>query len=134
MTEPDWAAIRAEYEAGATPVLDLMAKHAIQSRELYWRIENDNWARRRQTRPATRKDLILRLYRLLERQIVELEMTMTTPNDKEAAILGTLTRNLEKLIELDTREHGGAPETRKRTDIAVLRKKLAERIDRLSAE
>ncbi|MBU1175267.1 MAG: hypothetical protein KKH72_07675 [Alphaproteobacteria bacterium] len=131
--EPDWTAIRADYEAGMRPVADICAQYAVEGWRLYQRCEAEGWPRRRAARATTRSALVTRLYRLLERQITELEMKTDDLGDKEAAILGTLTRNLEKLADLDRKEQGERKDRPKRTDIAVLRRKLAERIDRLTA-
>jgi hypothetical protein len=130
----DWIAIRADYEAREKTVLALVAKHGVGRRALYDRVRDEGWSRRSAIRPSTRTGLIGRLYRLLERQIRELEMITGEFGDREATILGNLTRNLEKLAELDRKEKGNKPAARKRTDIALLRKKLAERIDRLIGE
>lgn len=133
-TDIDWIAVRADYEARKMTVLALVAEHGVGRRALYDRVRDQGWRRRSAIRPSTRTGLIGRLYRLLERQIRELEMNTGEFGDKEATILGNLTRNLEKLAELDRKEKGGKPAMRKLTDIAVLRKKLAERIDRLIGE
>lgn len=82
-------------------------------------------------RSVTRSALIKRLFRLLERQIAQLETNMTDPGDKEVAVLGNLTRNLEKLIELDLKEKSRSGKTAKRTDMDTLRQKLADRIEQL---
>ena len=130
--EIDWAAVRADYEAGEKNVLDLLAEHKAPRRGLYDRVKDEGWLRRSAVRPSTRPGLIGRMYRLLERQILRLELEMDDVGDKEAAILGNLTRNLEKLIELDRKERGSEKGTVKRTDIDVLRKKLANRIEQLT--
>lgn len=127
----DWAAVRADYEAGDKNVLDLLAEHKAPRRGLYDRIKDEGWIRRSAVRPSTRPGLIGRMYRLLERQILRLELEMDDVGDKEAAILGNLTRNLEKLIDLDRKDRGSESQPVKRTDIAVLRKKLADRLEKL---
>lgn len=82
-------------------------------------------------RRISRADLIRRLYRLLERQIAHMETQMTDPGDKEVAVLGNLTRNLEKLIELDQKEKGRRGTRKGRADIDALRQKLSRRIAEL---
>lgn len=127
----DWVAIRAEFEDGGINIIDLAAAHGISRRRLCYRADAEGWMRRSARRPATRSVLIGRLYRVLERQIAQLETNMTDANDKEATLLGSLTRNLERLIELDLKEKGQNSTAPKRADIQTLRKKLADRIEHL---
>lgn len=130
-TDPDWAQIRADYEARIIPLTDLWKRHDIGRTELENRIRQENWPRRTKPRSASRSALISRLYRLLERQIAQLEINMDIPGDKEVTVLGNLTRNLEKLVELDLKEKGRKRPANRRDDIDALRQKLADRIERL---
>lgn len=127
----DWIAIRAAYEAREKKVIDIIVEYGVAQRVLYDRMRAEGWIRRSALRPSTRAGLIGRMYRLLERQIRRLETGMDDFGEKEVTILGTLTRNLEKLIELDVREEGRDGKASSRTDIETLRQKLAERIEKL---
>ncbi len=78
--------------------------------------------------------LISKMFRLLDRKITQLEMTMDEPVDKEVAVLGSLTRSLKDLIELDLKEKSRTGKKTRRGDMDALRQKLAERIEQLSRD
>lgn len=87
----------------------------------------------KRARGPRRRGLISRLEVLLEKQVEQLETGQNehTP-DKEIALLGTLARTLEKLIELD--ENQSPPKSEKKTETAEmkqLREKLSDRIKNL---
>ena len=80
-----------------------------------------------------------RLFRVLEMQVMHLEMemeTMATTNTKsgerEVQLLGRLAGNLDKLVKLD-RDVSGPNKRRERTakEIADMRNKLARRLEQL---
>ena len=75
--------------------------------------------------------LIKRLFRVLEQQIRQLETDMASPGAKEVTLLGTITRNLEKLIDLDQKEHERKPDKKRSRELDELRQKLADRIEHL---
>lgn len=78
-----------------------------------------------------RTALIKRLFRVMEKQITKLENDMADSGDKEVALLGSITRNLEKLIDLDQKEHGRKPDRRRTRALDDLRQKLTDRIEHL---
>ena len=49
------------------------------------------------------------MFRLLERQIIQLERDMDKTGEKEVAVLGKLASTLEKLIEIDRAERPQPP-------------------------
>jgi hypothetical protein len=81
-----------------------------------------------------RPELIRRLFHVLEKQITQLETDMANPGDKEVAVLGTITRNLEKLIDIDQKESGRKPDRRRTRNLDNLRQKLTERIEQLQKD
>ena len=105
---------------------DILAEYDIISDDLYARIETEDWRRRTKPHSPTRQTLIVKLFRILERKIEQVEMTMDQPLDKEVAILGNLTRNLEKLIELDLMEKSRRGTGTKRADMDAMRDKLVQ--------
>ena len=133
-TDIDWLAVRADYEARSKKVTDILQEYGIISDDLYARIECEDWRRRTKTHAPTRHTLILKLFRILERKIEQVETTMDQPLDKEVAILGNLTRNLEKLIELDDVEKSRRGHRTKRADIDAMREKLVRRIEQLKQQ
>jgi len=132
----DWAAVKVDYDNGKMSVAAVLDRHKITRSALEQVARQEGWRRRSATRAIGRSALISRLFRLLERQIAQFEKNaaetnMTEPGDKEVALLGNLTRNLEKLIDLDVREKGRASKKERRPDIDALRIKVAKRIEQL---
>jgi len=78
-----------------------------------------------------RSALIARLLGALEQQITLLEEKMADPGEKEVALLGTITRNLEKLIDLDQEEKSRQPDKKRSRELDQLRQKLTDRIEYL---
>lgn len=114
--------------------LDAIAdKHGITRSALSWRVKRHLWSMRNRSPATDRGQLIGRMFRVLERQIVQLETQMTKTSDKEVALLGTMARTLEKLMALDGSKTK-ALSKQPRRDIQALRNKLAERLDRLNQE
>jgi len=56
---------------------------------------------------------------------------MANPGEKEVALLGTITRNLEKLIDLDQKEKSRQPDKKRSRELDQLRQKLTDRIEYL---
>jgi len=81
-----------------------------------------------------RSTLIKRLLGALEKQITLLESKMADPGEKEVALLGTITRNLEKLIDLDQKELGRNPGKKRSRELDELRQKLTDRIEQLQKD
>ncbi|MCF6344746.1 MAG: hypothetical protein L3J15_08785 [Devosiaceae bacterium] len=75
--------------------------------------------------------LIKRLFCVLEQQIVLLEKDMANHGNKEVTLLGTITRNLEKLIDLDQKERERKPDKKRTRELNELRQKLSDRIEHL---
>ncbi|SFZ85888.1 hypothetical protein SAMN02983003_3060 [Devosia enhydra] len=126
----DWAAVRAEYEAGEELVREIIVRHGITRSQLDWRSRREAWATRQRGVRVDRGAMVGRLFRLLDRQTLAMEKMMSDEPDREMAALGKLVTTLEKLIEIDERTARKAPR-RQSVDAEGLRRKLAERIDRL---
>lgn len=136
--EADWAPIRRDYEEGALTQAELVAKYRISHSALNWRIKRDLWRPRYRSRIVDRPLIIARMFRLLERQVRDLENEMDEMStasrrsgDKEVALLGKLAGNLEKLMQLDARMAEGKAPRRNSKQIEDLRSKLIERIEQL---
>ena len=72
------------------------------------------------------------MFRLLERQIKQLEENMTQTGEKEVAVLGKLASTLEKLIDIDNAElERSRTAHRSARKCSNLRNKLAQRIAQL---
>lgn len=127
----NWAAIRADYEADREPVKAVAERYGVTEPTLYHHAQKEGWIMRQSVRNTARPALIERMAKLLERQIAHLEKNMTPGDEKEVGLLGNMARTLEKLIDLDRKEDGKAPDKKRDREIDVLREKLAARIDQL---
>jgi hypothetical protein len=78
-----------------------------------------------------RSKLIKRLFIVLEKQVSQLENAMVESGDKEVALLGVITRNLDKLIDLDQKERATKPNKKRSKELGELKKKLSDRIEQL---
>jgi hypothetical protein len=127
---PDWVTIQAEYEGGEGTLDDICARHGISRSALSWRVKTHLWSMRNRTGHVGRPQIIARMFRLLERQIIQLEQDMTETGEKEVAVLGKLASTLEKLIDLDKAATPPKPAAQHK-DIQDIRNKLALRIAQL---
>ncbi len=133
----DWAAVRVDYDDGVR-LETIYARHGISSSQLSGRINKEVWPRRNRSRVVDRPMIITRMFRVLERQVVDLEMEMQTmarsgtrSGDREVVLLGKLAGTLGKLMEFDS-QAGEGRRTRKRTkDMTDVHHKLIERIEQL---
>lgn len=128
---PDWEKIRAEYEGTAVRLAQILARHGITRRQFDTEWQERGWPRRSRSARPGRRDLVARLTALLERQIGALEKEMGVNTDKEVAILGNLTKNLEKLMDLDRKQKDTEAKVSRRADIDLLRQRLSRRIEQL---
>jgi len=129
----DWPAVRADYEAGLErgTVAETAVKHHTTVRTLQNHARAGGWVRRRVGRTVNRGTIIIRMFRVLERQVAHLEEdSMKRTGETEVAVLGKLASTLEKLIDIDKAESPEKPAPR-RKDMAELREKLAQRIAQL---
>ena len=127
---PDWDAVRADYEGDGRTLDDICARHGISRSALSWRAKHHLWLQRNRTGNVDRPQIIKRMFRLLEMQVIQLEKTMTQTGEKEVAVLGKLASTLEKLIEIDNAA-AEAPKRTRTKEIHDLRNKLAQRIEQL---
>lgn len=127
----DWAAVQSDYERSNGTLPEICARYGITEAQLRHRRERHGWHLRHDW--ALRVGpLIARMMRVLDGQVRELERRMTEPVDKNAALLGTMTKTLEKLIELDESQRARKPAKRK--EMSDIRNKLAARIEQLKQQ
>lgn len=136
-----WALIRIEYESGQGTQASICLKHGITQSQLNWRIKRDLWVRRYRSKVVDRAQIIVRMFRLLERQVMDFETEMNEMSrterrsgEKEAALLGKLAGNLEKLAALDLRMTAKEPGRRQTRQMQDIRNKLIERIEQLKRD
>lgn len=134
--DPDWPAIRADYEADDLTIVEICARHGVALSALYARRRKQQWAPRQPPTYDERAEIITRLFRLLDRHLQLMEADMgkseSKTGEKEARVLSSLARTLDKLIEMDAGERKRRPIASRDSDMAALRRELAERIVKLS--
>jgi hypothetical protein len=126
----DWQAVRGDYEGRVGTIAEIARRYGISTKTLNTRAVIDGWAMRNIRRTIDRGAIIARMFRVLERQIIQLEKDMTQTGDKEVSVLGKLASTLEKLIDIDTANKPQQP-TAQVEDMKELRNKLAQRIAQL---
>ena len=153
---PDWVAIRRLYEESITTIAEIselngVTLSAIRSRRLAenWKPRKKPGARAKLKRPRSttgRGGLISRLLKVVDRNLKLLEMRMETAEpgtaadrERESRAIGTLTRTIEKLTELQSEADAAPAKTAKTSsgtqidgnDADRLRLEIAERILRI---
>ncbi len=129
---PDWAAIRAAYEANCVPVAQIVAEHGISRWRLRQQMQREDWTRR-QKRQVSARVMVRRLLAVLDDRIRRLE-DAGGEVAQDVATLNTMARTLEKLIALDKVQEKKKPDPKRRREIEELRQKLVERLDRLEPQ
>jgi hypothetical protein len=127
----DWAVIREAYEGGDETVTEIATRFGVTKSAIAWRVKTQLWRMRNKRIGASGAALLARLYRLLERQIFDMEKEQSPMSEKEAAALGRVANTLDRLMQI---ERGAAPaKTPKRSskDLEFLRNKIAKRLDEL---
>jgi hypothetical protein len=124
--------LRFDYESKNGTLLQLEERHSITAGQLRGAIKRGGWTRRNRRR-VDRSALIEALYQALERQVMKLGRKLNPTDVKEVALLGSLARNLDKLMALEKADaaasRAGTAETAEMRDI---RQKLAKRINELT--
>lgn len=128
-----WAEVRGDYEAANSSKYTIARRHGTTVAEIDARAEANKWSDAKRTESTDRIILISRLLGVLELQIEHLEKAeMTTNGEKEAAVLGKLTENLGKLINMANAEARGTATETETAEMREIRNKLAERINALT--
>jgi predicted lipase len=123
---PNWAAIREEYEGRRFVPATICKRYGITPAQLRYRRQVEGWLSA-SARAARQDGLVARMLKVLDKQIRRLEMAVNEPIEKQANVLSTSVKTLDKLIELGAAERNVEPATKK--DMTDLRDKLAKRID-----
>lgn len=133
----DWTPILADQAANPhTSLTQVAARNGVTTKALSAQVK------KLADTPVNRGQIISRLFRLVEWQVVDLQREMNVmmtedrrSGEKEVVLLGKIAANLEKLMALD----GTGPTTNTRAksrskDIVDLRTKLIERIEHLKRQ
>jgi hypothetical protein len=125
-----WDIIRDEYEARQFLPATICRRHGITPAQLRYRREMEGWLSMR-ARVVRKHDLVARMLRVLDKQIGRLEMAVDEPIDKQANVLSTQVKTLDKLIDMGEAQRNVDPPTKK--DMTDLRNKLAKRIEQFES-
>ncbi len=151
----EWRAVRAAYEGRGETLAEIGRRFGIQAGAISQRAARHGWKRRRarantstpgdeKQRDVLQQTMLARLYRLVSLKLDHLEEAMSrsdertpTDNERETRAIGTMVRNLEKVVGLDQSVRSGADDDGKRrgaendVDSEDVRRELAERLARL---
>lgn len=120
--------MRQDYEASELSVSEIAAKYGVGAKRVYSLRLEHGWRPRRRSAHVDRADVIKTMMLVLKRQLTQLERDMKVPGEKEAAVLASLARSLEKLIKLDQAESAAAGQQVSRIEHARLKliRRMAE--------
>ncbi|MEP7241648.1 MAG: hypothetical protein ABI697_12250 [Devosia sp.] len=124
-----WEAVGKDYYDDQLTLLALCSKHDLTVAEFQQARMAMGWTRRK-TRKVSRKLLINRMFKLLDRSIKQLEVTMTTTGYQEVMVLNHLANTLGKLIDIEA----GAlklAKPQKAREMHDIRNRLVQRIEEL---
>lgn len=140
----DWRAIRAAYESGLRSQVELAADYGINASTINYHKTREGWAEPAETprlgiNEGDRVMLVLRLFRMVDAQIGEIERRLTAadgsgPDEKDARTLAALARTIELLIDLEAKTRPEAPAAPEEGDEDAFRTELARRIRGLAGE
>lgn len=121
-----WDDVRAEYEGRMFVPSTICKRHGITVAQLRYRREMEGWLSAR-ARVPRKEDMVAQMLKVLDKQLKRLESAVNEPIDKQASVLGTHVKTLEKLIEMGAARPNAEPASKK--NIEDLRSKLAKRIE-----
>lgn len=124
-----WDDVRAEYESRQFLPADICRRHGITQAQLRYRREQEHWLHLR-AKPVRPEALMARMLKVLDQQVKLLEAAVNDPIDKQANVLSTHIKSLDKLIELGAARPNVAPPTKK--DMTDLRNKLVKRLEQFN--
>jgi len=131
-----WDPVGVDYCGGEITRREICAKYDITEGELNAAKKRLGWPNRREAvRTPTRKQIIKRLFRLVDGMAQRLEGTMNKgtmndPGDAEVTVLGRLVQSVGKLIEIEAAADADVPK-RETRDMHDIRSKLVARIAEL---
>ncbi|KKB10633.1 hypothetical protein VE25_16965 [Devosia geojensis] len=134
--KPDWPLIRRDYEESDLTLDEIAARHGVKKGQISYRARVEDW-KPRFLRELDSSMFARRLLAILGQQIVKIEKQMKSRirngqevDGKDVALLNTMARTLDKLIELDARTKGN--KAKKTPQAENLRAQLAQRITELA--
>jgi hypothetical protein len=129
----DWNEIRIAYEETTETLNDMAARFGVARSSICQHVREDGWLRRNKAAVVDARALIRRMYRLIERWVVDMERADEPMNEKDAGVLNRMAITLERLMETEARQ----PEPHKRgavketAEMQQIRKTIARRLEQL---
>ena len=129
----DWNEIRIAYEETTETLNDMAARFGVARSSICQHVREDGWLRRNKAAVSDARALIRRMYRLIERWVVDMERADEPMNEKDAGVLNRMAITLERLMETEARQ----PEPHKRgavketAEMQQIRKTIARRLEQL---
>ncbi len=126
-----WGTVRTEYEETDEPVQLICERHEISLYALKRATDMLGWRKRRPAR-FDRRDITMRMFRLLDTQIRILEAKMTKAGEAEVNVLGKLVATLDKLMAIRRADEPAPPRSAKSArEMSDIKQRLVERIEQL---
>jgi site-specific recombinase len=136
--EPDWDAVRAEYEQSDTPIVQIAAAHGLTLNQLNTRRRKERWVLRNPgTGRQRRQSLLARMLGLIEAQITQLERKLSEEpmSATEMRMLESMTKALDKITALEAAEKKVVKKrVRMDPELEAIRVRLIDRISKLETE
>lgn len=123
--------IRKDYEAGLMTRNAVADRYSLSLEQLEEHARKNKWVRL-QSDITDRRILIFKLMALLERQIDQVGEHMKTEGKREAAVLTSMVRDLDKLIAIEKAEAGQAQRETQSKEMQDLQRKLEKRINAIT--
>jgi hypothetical protein len=131
--EVDWTPIQEAYQETTESLDDLAARFRVSKSAISWRARRNGWIMRNRPAGTSGPALIVRIYRLLERQLVQMERTEGPMSDKDAAILVRIATTVNRLIEVEGKAPKKPPRnaSHESSEMQQIRKTVARRLEQL---
>ncbi len=132
--DADWAPIQFAYEETKETLPEMAARFGVTRSALSWRARHHGWVMRNRPAGISGLSLVGRMYRLIERQLVQMERAKGAMTEKDAAVLVRMATTVDRLMEVEVRAapekptRAAAKESREMQDI---RKTIARRLEQL---
>ena len=129
----DWNEIRIAYEQSAEKLDDMARRFGVARSSISQRVRTDGWMRRKRTIVVDARNLVRRMYRLIEKVLVRMERSEEPMNEKDAGVLNRMAATLERLMDVEAKSpepptRGAAKET---AEMQQIRKTIARRLEQL---
>lgn len=132
--DADWAPIQFAYEETKETLPEMAARFGVTRSAISWRARHHGWVMRNRPAGISGLSLVGRMYRLIEKRLVQMERAKGAMTEKDAALLVRMATTVDRLMEVEARAaperptRAAAKESREMQDI---RKTIARRLEQL---